>query len=302
MDEFFGHVIYPVIATPKFDGIRCVILKNGVPPNITRPALRSLDDVPNYHIFESLGQCPPGLDGEIMTYDAPDLFDRNEKPRPFYQVQSDVMSQSGTPNHIFHVFDYHDFDAPYPWLVPYNKRLLNLVDLVTGLTNVRMVMPHVCRDRAELEEFEVKCIQMGFEGICWRHYLAKYKYGRSTLREQHLVKMKRFVDDEAVVVDSYEERHNANIAETNALGYKERSSHQANMIGKGRLGGLVVKCDSFALTFSVGSGFDAAQREQYWNHRETLVGMTIKFKYQPHGGKERPRIPIFLGFRDLRDL
>ncbi len=306
MDEFFSHVLYPVIATPKYDGIRCTSMMDYRDrDHISRPVCRSLDDVPNILIFNQLAStCPPGPDGEILTYNQQqDLLTPVDltKPRKFYEIQSDVMSQQGTPVFKFHVFDYYPFEEKYPHLVPYEKRLSMLANL--KLPDSIILAPLTwCKNREELEAFEAKCVEeLGYEGICWRHPLSRYKYGRSTLREQALIKMKRFSDDEAVIIGAYEEMGNNNPQTQNALGYAERSSHKVNMSPKGRLGGFTLKSSKFDMEFNCGSGFDAEQRVNYWSIRDSLIGQVVKFKHQPHGGKDRPRIPIFLGLRDKRD-
>lgn len=305
-DEFFSHVMYPVIATPKFDGIRCITMKDYLlNSHSSRPVARSLKDIPNLRIFSALATwCPPGLDGEIMTYEEPQLFNPlPRKMRAFYQIQSDVMSEQGVPDFKFHVFDHHDFEVQYPHMIPYQDRLKTLSSLFVDMPDfVVRVKTHVCECREEIEAYEQECVANGYEGICWRRPGAPYKYGRSTLREQGLIKMKRFLTSEAVVIDSYEEMGNNNPIALSPLGYSERSSHKDGMRAKGRLGGLTLKCEEFEMTFNCGSGFGALQREEYWRVRETLVGRTVTFKYQGHGGKDRPRIPIFLGFRDGRDM
>lgn len=304
IDEFFSFVLYPVIATPKFDGIRCTTLLDfREPEHRCRPKCRSMDDVPNDHIFKKLTICPPGLDGEIMTYnDQGDLYVHDDgRARPFYQIQSDVMTHMGVPNFKYHVFDFHDFTVKYPHLVPYQDRLKQLEDL--RLPDFCIKVPwKLCTSKEELEAYETECVERGHEGICWRHVNSQYKYGRSTLRQQGLIKMKRFETDEAEVVDYYEEMQNNNGATINALGYKQRSTHQVHMTGKGRLGGLVLRSKKFTETFNCGSGFTAQQREDLFKDPESLKGQLWSYKYQRHGTKDRPRIPIILGQRDKRDL
>ena len=57
------------------------------------------------------------------------------------------------------------------------------------------------------------------------------------------------------------------------------------------------------VTFNVGTGLDAEQREALWLIRDSgLIGQTIKFKYQKIGTADKPRIPVFLGFRAKEDM
>lgn len=43
-------------------------------------------------------------------------------------------------------------------------------------------------------------------------------------------------------------------------------------------------------------------RRVHWSDRQALIGKTVKFKYQAIGTKDKPRIPVFLGWRDARDM
>jgi DNA ligase-1 len=52
----------------------------------------------------------------------------------------------------------------------------------------------------------------------------------------------------------------------------------------------------------VGTGFTADQRADFWSRREQLRGQLVKYKHFPHGVKDAPRHPVFLGFRDPEDM
>jgi DNA ligase-1 len=114
------------------------------------------------------------------------------------------------------------------------------------------------------------------------------------------------VDTEAVVVGVYEEMHNGNEATTNALGRTERSSHQDNKVGKGTLGGLEVRLlhdhagFKAETEFKIGTGFDATMRRDLWV--EPPIGKIAKVKHFSVGAKDKPRHPVFLGWRDERDM
>jgi len=166
---------------------------------------------------------------------------------------------------------------------------------------------------SQLLEYEAKCIAEGYEGICFRDPNSPYKYGRSTLREGWLIKMKRFVTEEAVIIGVEEEMANNNPIVLGTTGYAERSSHKANMSGKGRMGALecILLTDHAKMragsdvgdrVFNVGTGFTGMQRQNMWDCRESLIGRIITIKHMPHGAKDLPRIPVFVGFRSAQDL
>jgi DNA ligase-1 len=127
-----------------------------------------------------------------------------------------------------------------------------------------------------------------------------YKYGRATMKEGILWKLKRFADHEYEVIGFEERMHNGNVATTNELGYTERSSHQAGMVPMGTLGALVLKHS--AGDFRCGTGFTDEQRAQIWASRESLMGRMAKIKHFEIGVKDLPRFPVFLDFRAKEDM
>lgn len=299
-----SDLIYPVLATPKLDGIRCTTM-NWVPSRdkLSVPVCRSLNQVPNDYIREIIANCEPGMDGEIMTYSQRDLLDPliGEKPRPFHHIQSDVMSAVGQPAFKFHVFDCNI------------RSERNYCDRVRDLEQMKVpdfvvkVLPVLCHDAEELREYFAKCLQDGHEGICFRTSMyCPYKHGRSTLREQWLIKWKKFHTAEATIVGFEEEMRNDNVPTIGLLGQQERSSHQANMVGKNRLGALIVEMPNLQtqvkVKFKIGTGFSATQRENLWTAQAALLGRQVTFAYQPHGTHEAPRTPVFIAIRDGRDL
>jgi DNA ligase-1 len=127
-----------------------------------------------------------------------------------------------------------------------------------------------------------------------------YKHGRSTPKEGWLLKVKRFVDAEAVVIGVVEQEHNVNEATRDALGRAKRSSAKAGKRKTGMLGALLVRDVKTGVEFAIGSGFDEAARRELWLTH--VVGRLVKYKSQPSGAKVAPRFPVFLGFRDEGDL
>ena len=290
----------PVLATTKLDGIRCVTHDLPTSPDkLNVPVCRSLKQLPNDYVRDILADLPPGDDGEVLTYSERDLLNQITRPLGFNQIQSDLMKFAGKPN-----FKYHIFDTDI-----YGGR--NYCDRVKILEQkeypdfVVKVLPVVCKTIDDMKEFMAKCISEGHEGMCFRSSLyCPYKYGRSTFREQWLMKWKLFGRHDGRIVGGYEEMHNTNAPTLNERGYTERSSHKENMIGKGTLGGFYVKSDDYAEQVKIGIGFTAEQRERYWKELSNMVarGDVAYFRSQTHGEKDAPRIAVFDGFRNPIDL
>ena len=116
------------------------------------------------------------------------------------------------------------------------------------------------------------------------------------------MKLKRFVDSEAMILGFSELMHNENEAEVNELGYTKRSHKKEGMVASGLLGAFGVRDIVTNVEFDVASGLDEELKKEIWDNKDKYLGKLIKYKYFPTGGKEKPRLPVFLGFRDLDDL
>lgn len=292
--ENVAAVRFPVLASPKLDGIRCLIH-----PELG-PVSRNLKPIPNQYIRATLAGLPP-LDGELIVGEPC-------APGAWNATQSGVMSEAGEPNFTYWVFDRLPFGAFTP--LPFSARVEWVQQYAFGYgpQQLRALVHTTIADAEHLSRYEAGAVAAGYEGVMLRAPDALYKLGRSTLREGGLLKVKRFHDAEARVVGTVERLHNANEAKTNALGLTERSTHKANKVGTGTLGALVCEFDAHSGTplrsvkpvqFELGTGFDDAQRQAIWDMGDgPLLGRRVKFKYQALTPDGVPRFPVFLGFRD----
>ena len=288
-DSFdFTKVQFPLYASPKLDGIRVLHHPHyGV-------CTRKLKPLPNNYVREMLSMIlPVGKDGEVLTYD------QRGYPRDFNDIQSDLMSRSGTP--FFKHFVFDDFLVPN---TPFYQRLNHIRDLSNRRGDlspkVEILEQHWVTCMEELTELNERFIEQGFEGTMIRNPEGIYKEGRSTLNQGILLKLKKFYDGEGIVVGFEELMTNNNPQELDELGYAKRSSHKEGKEGAGILGSLILDTEWGELR--VGSGFDHATRQLIWEAQEAYKGRIVVFKYQKSGMKSKPRFPIFKGFRDPLDL
>jgi DNA ligase-1 len=275
-------VNFPVMASPKLDGVRCIIM-NGVAMS------RSLKPIPNAYVQKMIGKAKyNGLDGELLLgpVGAPDVYRK---------TVSAVMSEDGAPDFTFWIFDNFKLTD-----LKFVHRYESILSFNSG--HVKVVQHKLIRTMEQLDAYEAKQLDDGLEGVMIRDPHGPYKQGRSTTREGYLLKLKRFEDSEAHIVDVQELLHNDNEAKKNALGHTERSSHKDNMVPMGTLGALLVKDIKTKVEFAIGTGYDAATRQELWDNRKSLKGKIVKYKYFAGGSKDRPRFPVFIGFRDKRDM
>ena len=169
-------------------------------------------------------------------------------------------------------------------------------------THVCFVQVTWANSPAEVLAFEATCLAQGFEGVMLRDPQGPYKHGRSTLREGWLLKLKRFEDSEAVVTGYVERESNTNATQISELGLTKRSHAKAGRVANGGLGALQVTDVQTGVSFEIGSGFTEAQRVSFWRNRDYMVGRLVKYKYFPVGVLEKPRHPIWLGWRSKEDM
>jgi DNA ligase-1 len=277
---------FPALASIKLDGIRATVQGGKL-------LSRNLKPIPNKRVQERFAGLPEGLDGELIYGDPAD-------EHAFSNTASIVMSNDKSADGLnFHVFDFFE-DKPF------SEREQDYFELQFDLPDcVIHVHQHTINNEEELLQYEAAALERGHEGIMVRSLDGPYKQGRSSLKQGYLLKLKRFKDSEAKIIGFIEEQENTNEAKTNLLGRTERSSKKEGMVGKGTLGKFeVIGINGIYkdVEFSVGGGFTAAMREQFWKDRKSLVGKIVKFKYFPTGSVERPRFPVFKGFRDKRDM
>ena len=264
---------FPVLATPKLDGIRCIKLGG-------EAYARSFKPIRNLHISKCIREShlPDGTDGELMAGDT------------FQDVESSVMSVDGTPD-----FTYWVFDVAQP--EPYKDRIQYIPEDIPW---VRKLVPTLLETAEQFDAYYEACLEQGFEGIMTRTPDGPYKCGRSTPKEQYLLKWKKFEDREAVIIGFEEARQNLNPQVPNNFGLMRRPGGQAGKIAKGTLGSLICMDELFG-EIRCGGKMDDALKQHIWNNQASYIGRVINYRYQSIGALHKPRMPIFQRFRDDSD-
>ena len=277
---------YPIIASAKLDGIRCLI-KDGVALS------RTLKPIPNKSIqtwAKKYARKLEGMDGELIVGDP-------ASSTVYRDTNSFVMSHNKEDEFWYYQFDYwDDLNSPY-----FERIDSTPLSVTLSVENLIQLGYKTIYSKEELLKYEELVLNVGYEGLILRNPNGKYKYGRCTLKENNSFKLKRFEDAEAVIVGFEEEMHNGNIAETNELGRTKRSTAKSGMVGKQSLGAFTCRTPE-GIEFSIGSGFSQQDRLDYWKSKDSLLGCVVKYKHFPIGVKDKPRHPIFLGFRDPIDM
>lgn len=265
---------YPLWLAVKLDGIRARVTQDGL---MSRRNIL----IPNRHVQHVAQAWPLGLEGELMV----------DGPRR--AVSSAIMSRDGEPDFTFNAFD---IARPSMEFKSYKDRLRIMYDLTVPLWDegVRVIGLAMVQTAEETHAMAMDWIGKGAEGVVLRDPTGIYKRGRSSLREQLMLKLKLADDTEATVIALNEEMENLNAEDERG----RRHGFKEGKFGKGRLGSVDCRFDDGA-EFNCGSGFDADERELFWQQPELLLGKRITVQHEMgRADGQRPSFPVFKGLRE----
>lgn len=299
---------FPLIAMPKIDGVRAL----SVEQQVVGRSLKRFDNPFLATRFDGVDFT--GFDGELAfgPWNSPTLC---RDTTGFVNRQTAKEGKPIEGNIKWHIFDLLDtmcgvIDMPYEERLKHRDRRIELM----GLPYVKGVPWELVRDLDELDAFDSRCLDVGFEGSIYRDPLGLHKNGRATTTKGAYLRLKRFIDVEGVVEEIIEAMENQNEAKTNELGRTERSSHKENKVPKGMIGMLKMrlladvvyrekKLFEKGMLVDVGPGvMTHDDRVRFFKQPELLLGTIGKIKIFPHGTKDKPRFPTWNGPRAAADM
>lgn len=287
-EKDFQALSWPFIASPKIDGYRGLFWEGRFyarsgKPHVCKAIKRLAQELCSAGL-------PSGLDGEFIV------------PGESFNSAGGKLRQEAYDGPVkFCVFDWAKPGLPFA----------NRLEVLRGLADrfpaeVELVTQTWVTNAENLLAFESHALFDGFEGVVIRKPGASYKHGRGTLRDQIMLKLKRFATAEARVLEVFPRMHNTNEQTTTPLGYAERSSAQAGLETTNVLGRILVEGINgqyAGVQFSIGTfdGLTEDDRIWYLGHPEAMKDEIITYKYFPTGAKDRPRHPVFIGLRPAWD-
>ncbi len=271
---------FPYAATPKIDGIRFLMVGGAA-------LTRSFKPIRNEYLQKILSSnLPEGIDGELTSGST-------------FQECSSIMRIKGEPDFKVWIFD---FVNPKGELKPYKERMDELRKFENfNIPSYEILFPKIVSNQEQIDQLMINNLNAGYEGLMLRDPNGIYKFGRSSVKENILLKVKEFMDDEAEIISFREKMINTNEGLKDNFGRTKRSSCQDGLKPSGTLGGFILR-NSEGLEFSCGSGLNDALRDEIWKNKSKYLGKLVKYKFMSKGIKDLPRHPVFMGFRDETDL
>ncbi len=287
-----SKVRFPCMLQPKIDGVRGLNIHGTL-------IARSKKEHANKHVtklFTSLQLI--GFDGELAA-------NSETHPDLCRLTSSALRTVAGEPFVLWWIFDYVHPDWHNRRYIERYDHLRKRIDHIQTLyhelpfaQHLRAMPYRVAANMTELLDYEQECLAAGYEGICGRDPESVVKQGRCTAIEGGLWRIKRFVEDEAVVIEIKEGQRNDNEAQINELGKTFRTTHQENMVPNSQVGTLVCQHKTRGIINVSPGEMDVDTRKLYFVQPELILKKTITFKTFPKGVKDKPRFPTFKCIRE----
>lgn len=300
---------YPKIFSYKLDGIRM----------ISHPELgmvsRRLKQIPNRqlrekfkHILDWCKNTNHILDGEIyshyrtfqeitracMTKDFTDPFTVKKLMKEMdmkHDIQYNLYVSELLKDMEFHCFDALSvMDKDESFNVRYQR-----IPSLGGLIKVEQSIVNNADE--VMERFDI-ALQDDYEGLMLRDPDSQYKFGRSTLKEEIILKVKPFetFDSEIIgVVQATKVDPNAEKT-INELGRSVTSKKKGDRIPIEMAADFEVMFREHKVKPQI--ALPEIERVEIWKNKDDYIGKIIEWKGLMVGAKDKPRHPTFVRFRE----
>lgn len=300
-----NELSYPLLISPKMDGMRIIFYKGKI-------FTRSLKQLPNKQLREKFEpirryseQYQVVLDGEIYS---PELT--------FQEIISFCMTQDledkksikkfgeikKIPEHLkFYCFDYIENDN---YDEHFRIRYANTTKIDGGFPRLATRVYHkLIKSKEEVEQYFDEVLDNNYEGLILRSLDGRYKFGRATLKENIIYKLKPFVTIDAKIkgiVQATKVNEDAK-KKINELG----RSVTSKKVGERH---VIEKASAFIVDYEgkdlkVTLSLTDEEKKYVWEHQDEYIGKWVEYKYLKIGMKDGglPRHPTTIRMRNDKD-
>lgn len=284
-----------LIIMTKYDGVRCLVENEVVKGKTLLP-------IPNKYIQSLYGKEEyEGKEFELIVTDSTGHYDPVTCCRETISFTNSDYLEREHRCVLIDNFKLAEF--------PFEDRLLNL-DMFTQ-NNPEFILPHyiIASTIEEILYYEEIILKCDDEAIIIRNPELTYKEGSSS-KEGELLRLKRYISEEAIIVDVMPAFANNNESKENLLGNMERSSHTKGKVAKEEIGkffctlvkdiqdpwsGRLIARKGSSCVIATGN-MTKEEKINLYKIKDQLKGRMIKFKSFPKGTKDKPRFATFQYF------
>ena len=279
---------YPLLASYKLDGIRC-IFKDG---QLYSRALKQFPNIKLRERFAYLAKlCQANniiLDGELLAKS----LTFNELSGITRQLDKELPKDL-----FFYCFDSikcEDYDAPF------NDRVVNTQKFITQIEQqyVSLLSQNLITEHIKIQELYEKALEFGCDGLILRAPNGRYKFGRGTIKEGLIYKMKPFMTFDAKIIgiiQATEVREGAE-KKINELGRSVTSKKIADRVLIEKAAAFIVMYEGKELKVTI--AMTDEEKEDVWKNQSKYLGRIIEYKGMLVGAKDLPRHPVYIRMRD----
>jgi len=281
---------YPLIASYKIDGIR-MIAKDG------KLITRSLKPIMSNAIlarFDFLAKCSQNynriFDGELYSPSI-SFSELSGQCRAFDAEIADDL--------CFYCFDMLQTVAVSQW--EYRERIKELSFQKSWHEFFKVVSTKIVNSKTEVEAYFEEALANGFEGLILRNPDGGYKFGRATVKENLIYKVKPFVTFDSKIVDVIQATEVREGAEkkTNELGRSVTSKKKEDRVLIDKAAAFEVLYEGKPLKVTIAATDE--EKIEIWKHRKSYIGRWVEYKGMLIGAKDLPRHPNTIRMRSDKD-
>lgn len=273
---------YPIFASYKLDGIRCLFIDGQMLSRSFKPIRNEVLQKRFQHLKNWSKTTGIILDGELYM-----------KGATFQQITSWVMTENlPVPNEL----QFWCFDAVKEQSVSTHfQERLRLIPTADYLFNVKQQLIGSSKDVLTLFE---KALENGYEGLILKSPDSYYKCGRATVKEGLMYKIKPFETFDGEIVDVIQATQVKDGVEKTEDNFGH--SKTSKKIGDRE---LIEKASAFKVKYldtfvKVTLAMSDSEKEEVWKNQKKYIGKWVEYKGMNVGAKDVPRHPVFIRFRE----
>lgn len=284
---------YPLLASTKIDGIRMIVKDRKLFSRSLKPIMSDTIKTRFAFLSDFSNQYDRLLDGELYSPGI-SFSELSGQCRAYNREIEEDLS--------FYCFDI--LNTKIEEQKEYIDRLRELryyYEILKDTSFVKLVSTRIVNNKEDIERYFEDSLKEGYEGLILRNPKGKYKYGRATVKENIIYKLKPFRTFDAKVIGILQATEVREEAEKkiNELGRSVTSKKKEDRVLINKASAFVVLYENKELKVTI--AMTDEEKTYVWNNPKKYIGKTIEYKGMLVGAKDLPRHPVFIRMREDKD-